>query len=154
LIVASLGNFDATQVDPIGKQDALPAGQYKCVAIESEWKDTKDGTGKYLQFVFEVVDGQFKGQRVWDRLNLVNNNSQAVEIARRTLSAICHAVNVMQPKDSSQLHNIPLVVKVACKEYNGGFTNEVKGYAKLTGAPVSRPAQAEPVTSGSKAPWE
>ena len=147
--MANLGNFDATTVEPDAGRDPLPAGKYKCVAIESDFKDTKDGGGKYLQFCFEVVEGEHKGRRVWDRLNLVNSNSTAVDIARRTLSAICHAVGVMQPKDSSQLHNIPMTVKVACKEYNGNVTNEVKGYEKLATASVAKsPAATE------KAPWE
>lgn len=148
--MASLNGFDATTVEPNERPDALPAGKYKCVAIESEFKPTKDGGGKYLQFCFEVVDGEYKGRRVWDRLNLVNNNSQAVEIARRSLSSICHAVNILQPKDSSQLHGIPLTVKVACREYNGNVTNEVKGYEKLStvAAPVAVVQKQE------KAPWE
>lgn len=147
--MANLGNFDATQIEPNGRPDALPAGKYKCVAIESDFKETKDGNGKYLQFVFEVVEGQYKGRRIWDRLNLVNSNTQAVEIARRTLSSICHAVGVLQPKDSMQLHNIPLTVKVACREYNGNVTNEVKGYEKLSMvAPVAVQASVD------KAPWE
>ena len=146
--MANLNGFDATQIEPNGKPDALPAGKYKCVAIESEFKDTKDGNGKYLQFVFEVVDGEYKGRRIWDRLNLVNHNSQAVDIARGTLSAICHAVGVLQPKDSAQLHWIPLIVKVACREYNGNATNEVKGYGKAGTA-------AKAVTQATeKAPWE
>lgn len=146
--MANLNGFDATQIEPNGKPDALPAGKYKCVAIESEFKDTKDGNGKYLQFVFEVVDGEYKGRRIWDRLNLVNQNSQAVDIARGTLSAICHAVGVLQPKDSAQLHGIPLIVKVACREYNGNATNEVKGYDKA-GTAVKAVTQAT-----EKAPWE
>lgn len=148
--MANLGNFDATTVAPDPGREPLPAGKYKCVAIESEFKDTKDGSGKYLQFCFEVVDGEHKGRRVWDRLNLVNANSQAVDIARSSLSAICHAVGVMQPKDSSQLHNLPLTVKVACKTYNGNVTNEVKGYEKLTTA-TQAVASAQ---VAEKAPWE
>jgi len=151
--VASLSGFDATQVPPEESREALPAGKYKCVAIESDFKPTKNGEGKYLQFCFEVIDGEHKGRRVWDRLNLVNANNQAVEIARRTLSAICHAVNVLQPKDSSQLHGIPLVVKVACREYNGNIGNEVKGYEKLSAA---APVQQQPATSNSTVdtpPW-
>lgn len=151
--MANLAGFDATQVEPNERPDAIPAGKYKCVAIESEFKDTKDGKGKYLQFTFEVVDGEHKGRRVWDRLNLVNANSEAVDIARRTLSSICHAVNVMQPKDSSQLHNIPMIVKVACREYNGGIQNEVKGYEKLSTSNVAMAAASSASAANDTPPW-
>jgi hypothetical protein len=149
--VANLGSFDATQVPPSESREALPAGKYKCVAIESDYKDTKDNTGKYLEFCFEVVEGQYKGRRLWDRLNLVNGNALTVEIARQTLSAICHAVGVLQPKDSQQLHNIPLIVKVACKTYKGEIKNEVKGYEKVSTAVQATASKSAPV---EKAPWE
>jgi len=156
--MADLGNFDATEVEPSGDRSALPAGEYKMVCIESEYKPTKAGNGKYLQLVFEVVDGPHKGRRVWERLNLVNPNQTAVEIARQTLSAICRAVGVLQPRDSAQLHSIPLTVKVKVKEYNGDYTNEISGYKKLSGSsPVARAAVAEPVAQQSDSldapPW-
>jgi hypothetical protein len=152
--MADLGHFDATAIDPTPSRDALPAGEYKMVCIESDYKPTKAGNGRFLQMVFEVVEGPHKGRRVWERLNLDNPNQTAVEIAKQTLSAICRAVNVMQPKDSSQLHNIPLVVKVKCREYNGNVSNEVSGYKKLGAAtaPVNRPSATEPVASSGSAP--
>jgi len=146
--VANLAGFDATQIEPNDRPEAIPAGKYKCVAIESEFKDTKDGKGKFLQFCFEVIEGEYKGRRLWDRLNLVNSNAEAVNIARRTLSAICHAVNVMQPNDSAQLHNLPMIVKVALTSYNGEPKNEVKGYEK-----IPRTAPAVATTTTEKAPW-
>ena len=148
--MASLGNFDATQVAPAGDRTAIPAGEYKASVINSEMKPTKDGKGQFLEIVLEIVDGQHKGRRLWDRLNLVNSNAQAVEIAKSTLSAICHATGIMQPKDSGQLHNIPMLVRVACRQYNGDTTNEVKGYKKLsTQANVTASSVAT-----EKAPWE
>ena len=148
--MVSLGNFDAREVKPAGTYDPLPAGKYKMVATRSEMKDTKTGGGKFLEIQFEVVEGEYKGRRLTDRLNLVNSNSQAVEIARSTLSAICHATGVMQPKDSSQLHNIPLIVKVALEKRkdNGEDTNRIKGYEAIG------TAAAEPVAVSEKAPWE
>jgi hypothetical protein len=46
---------------------------------------------------------------IWSRLNL--DNPKAVEIARRDLSAICRAVGVLTPGDSSELHDLPLVLE-------------------------------------------
>ena len=145
----------ADQIEPQMSWDPLPAGEYLAMITESEWKDASTGHGnKYLQFTFEVVEGEYKGRKFWDRLNLVNQNQTAVEIAHRTLSAICHAVGKVRAKDSQELHNIPLLVKLSIKQGPNGPTNEVRGYkaANGNGAPVLQPASAVPAGSGTPTP--
>lgn len=121
-------NFDATTVAPQAAFEALPAGWYLVAIVGSESKPTKAGTGEYLELTLEVLEGDYKGRKVFDRLNLDNPNAQAVEISKATLSAICHAVGVLQPKDSTELHNLPLLAKVSVRDYQGEKQNEVKGY--------------------------
>jgi hypothetical protein len=76
-----------------------------------------------------------------------------VKIARGNLSALCRAIGVMQPRDSVELHNIPLVVTVKLKkrEDTGDLANEVKGYAKKEVA-AAKPQQAAP--TDSTPPWK
>jgi len=149
--MADLNGFNANEVEPTTEFDPIPAGKYLAVIGESEMKPTKSGTGTYLQFKFEVLDGQYKGRHLWARLNLDNPNQLAVKIARAELSAICRAVGVMAPKDSVELHNLPLLITVKCKkrEDTGDITNEIKGYAKKEAA-SGRPQQSETAT----APWK
>ena len=153
--MATLNNFDANQVDPSVALDPLPAGKYLAVISESELKPTKTGGGKYLQLTFQIIDGEFKGRLVWARLNLENKSEMTVKIARGELSAICRAIGVMQPKDSVELHNVPLEINVGLKKRddNGEFTNVIKGYAKKGGggSPVSARAPAS-VGPGSTPP--
>jgi hypothetical protein len=148
--MADLHGFDANQVEPSADFEPLPAGKYPAVITESEMKANKAGTGHYLQLTFEVIDGTFKGRRVWARLNLDNPNAQAVQIARAELSAVCRAVGVLAPNDSVDLHNLPLVIHVKCRKRDdtGEITNEVKGYAKKE-AP---PAAAQPAATNTP-PW-
>jgi hypothetical protein len=105
-------NFNAAEVAPQTAFDPLPPGNYVAVITESEEKATKAGTGSYLQLTFEVVEGQYQGRKVWARLNLNNPNDQAVAIARAELSAICHAVNVIDLKDTTQLHDLPMAIRL------------------------------------------
>ena len=155
--MATLNNFDANQVDPSVALDPLPAGKYLAVVSESEIKPTKTGGGKYLQLTFQIIDGEFKGRLVWARLNLENKSEMTVKIARGELSAICRAIGVMQPKDSVELHNVPLEINVGLKKRddNGEFTNVIKGYAKKGGggSPVSGRAPVG-VGPGSTPPWK
>ena len=141
--MANLGNFNAHEVDPATDFEAIPAGKYLAVITQSEMKPTKSGNGSYLELVFQVIEGEYKGRLLWSHLNLDNPNELTVQIARSELSAICRAVGVMQPKDSVELHNLPLLVSVKCKrrEDTGEITNEIKGYVKKEAA-TGQPQQA------------
>ncbi len=159
--MANLNNFDATNVDPSVALDPIPAGKYLAAITDTEMKPTKAGGGKYLQLTFQVLDGEYKGRLVWARLNLENKSEMTVKIARGELSAICRAVGVMAPKDSVELHNIPLEISVGLKKRddNGEFTNVIKGYAKKgsnVGGSVATtaPRPAAGVGPGSTPPWK
>ena len=162
--MASL-NFDASAVEPQQSFDALPVGRYEVIITDSEMKDTKAGTGQYLQLTFSVTGGQHDGRKLWSRLNLVNPNATAVGIAERELSAICHCVGIITPADSEELHDRPLIVDVI-QELNpmsGQQTNRIKGYAQADGSPAaSKPApKAKPAAPAgfatgkvpAAAPW-
>jgi hypothetical protein len=126
--------FNATQVQPQTNFDPIPAGKYICQIVESEIKPTKAGTGQQLVLTWEVLDGEFKGRKVWDRLNISNPNKQAEQISQAALSAICHAAGVLQLQDSAQLHNKPMRIRVNIKKSEGYEpSNEVKGYEAVAG---------------------
>ena len=157
--MANLNNFDANNVDPSVALDPIPAGKYTAVITETEMKPTKAGGGKYLQLTFQIVDGDHKGRLVWARLNLENKSEMTVKIARGELSAICRAVGVMAPKDSIELHNIPLEINVGLKKRddNGEFTNVIKGYGKKGGggaAGARVPVGVGPGSLGGTPPWK
>ena len=130
--MADLRGFDARNVDPMDSFEPIPAGKYLCAIVASEMKPTKSGNGSYLEIQFQVLDGEYKGRFVWDRLNLDNPNKLAVKIARAQLASICKAVGVLTPNDSTELHDLPLQVTVKMKrrEDTGEMTNEIGGYAK------------------------
>ena len=153
--MANLSGFNAHEVEPTTSFEPLPAGKYLAAITESEMKPTKNGGGSYLQLTFTVLEGEYKNRVVWARLNLQNPNAVAAKIAKGELSAICRAVGVMQPRDSAELHNLPLLITVKCKKRDdtGELGNEVKGYEPKNAAPaVGRPQQA-PTTSNTP-PWK
>jgi hypothetical protein len=157
--MADLRGFDANAVEPTGDFEPIPAGKYLAVIVESEMKPNKAGTGHYLQLAFEVIDGPHKGRYLWARLNLDNPNATAVQIAKAELSAICRAVGVLAPNDSTDLHDLPLVIHVKCKKRpdTGDVTNEVKGYSpKASLTESSAKSTATPATNGKPTtpPWK
>lgn len=148
--MANLQGFNANDVEPTTDFDPVPAGKYLAVIAQSEVKVNKAGTGSYLQFTFQIIDGEYKGRYLWARLNLDNPNDTAVKIARAELSAICRAVGVMTPRDSIELHDLPLLIKVKCKKRTdtGEVTNELAGYERKETA-AGKPVQA----SADTPPW-
>lgn len=141
-------NFDARTVVPdSGQQDPVPAGWYNVVIDKSEMKPTKDGTGMRLELQFKIIDGQFTNRKIFEGLNLQNANPVAQEIAYKQLSAIAHAVKVLLVEDSSQLHNIPMKVKVKLKAASGQYEagNSIVAYKDINEVVAATPVAIAPV---------
>ena len=151
--MANLNGFNANNIEPTAPFEPLPAGKYLAAITASEMKPTKKGDGSYLELEFTVLDGDCKGRKAWDRLCINHPNDMTQKIARGGLSAICRAVGVMQPKDSVELHNIPLVITLKLKKRKdtGELTNEVKGYEPKASA-AGQPQQAP--TADNTPPWK
>ena len=150
--MAHLNNFNANEVEPTSSFEPIPAGKYLAAITDSELKATKNGSGRYLQFTFTIIDGEYKNRVLWARLNLENPNATAVKIARAELSAICHATGVMTPRDSIELHNLPMVISVKCRKRgdSGELDNEIAGYERK--AQATPPPQAS--AASAPAPWK
>lgn len=149
----SIIRFDASQFQPAVALEPLPTGWYVGYMSASELKPNSANTGAYLETEYTILSpAQFAGRKLYDRLNLQNPNPTAVEIAHRTLSAICHAVGVIQVEDSAVLHNRPLQIKAFLKPASIGSdgkayeaNNEVKGYKAIEhAAPAPQPQFAAP----------
>ena len=137
--------FDATSVEPNKPFELLPPGRYVVQIVNSEMRPTKDGMGQLLWLELDVLEGACAGRKLFDRLNLVNANPTTVEIAQRTLSAICHAVGKMQVDDSEQLHLIPLIADVRVQPPKNGYdAQNTLRYLPLEQSPPSRPVVAPP----------
>ncbi|MHC4214687.1 MAG: DUF669 domain-containing protein [Planctomycetota bacterium] len=149
--MTNLNSFNANEVEPLNEFEPIPAGKYLAVITNSEMKPTKAGTGNYLELTFQIIEGEYKNRNLWSRLNLENPTPKAVEIALAELSSICRAVGVMEPNDSVELHNLPLVISVKCKKRDdtGDIVNEIKGYAKRG----DETAQSE-LAAGDSPPWK
>ena len=129
--------FDANTVAP-GNFDVFPAGKYLAQIVASEMRPTKDGRGQYLFLELDILEGPFAGRKLFDRLNLVNDNPDTVNIATRTLSSICRATGQMQVKDSEQLHLIPLIADVRVRPPKGqyGESNSIRYLPRNAAAPT------------------
>ncbi|QQP96472.1 DUF669 domain-containing protein [Lysobacter enzymogenes] len=90
----------------------IPTADYLARIVESDMKPTSGNTGHYLELVEEIMEGEYKGRKLWIRLNLDNPNEKTVEIANRQFASIREATGVANPRDSQELHNKPHMIRV------------------------------------------
>ena len=106
-------NFNANEVEPSVGFEAIPAGKYQAVIVDSDMKPNKAGTGEYLQLEFEVIEGEFK-----QGLLLVRE----IEAFIRKYS---HEMNVH--------HKMLIYYKIACLYFgDGNYTKCMEYLGRIT----------------------
>jgi hypothetical protein len=149
----NLQGFDANAVKPT-TFDVLPAGEYEVAIVSSSVHPTSKGDGQYLKLEMQVLNGEFQNRKLFDQLNLWNPSAQAQEIARGTLSAICRAIGIMTPNDSTELHDKPLRVKVLVKKSDEfGEQNKIRSYKPRNGKPPTTELAGDTPTPVDANPW-
>ncbi len=153
--MADLSGFNAANIEPARDFELLPAGDYKCVITETERKATKAGTGSYLEMRLEVIDGPSKGRLLFERLNLWNPNEVAVKIAQQQLAALCRALGIITPEDSSEFLNKPVCATVKIDKGRDGYndSNGIKTYKAVADCKTAT-AAAPTAAPTATAPWD
>ena len=144
-------SFNARNFDPTQGVPGLPVSDsngHPVVITGAELKPTRNNDGMFLEFMLSIFDGPAKGQSGAYRLNIVNNSKEAVDIAYKQLSAICHVTGVFDlngpdPATAARaLFNIPFRVVVGTQKNNPEYT-EVKFITDINGnKPGGQPAAA------------
>lgn len=171
--MANLGmTFDPTEVEPDEGRDyrPIPNGTYVLQVIESDVVDNKNGDGSILKLTMEVYEGEFKGRKIFENLNIINKSQKAQEIAQSQLSALTKAAGISTViTDSQDLHYQPFEAVVGTEPESpkpgGGVypaKNKITRYEfgqsgappATKAAPAARPAAAAPAASGGTKPWQ
>jgi hypothetical protein len=130
--------------------DPLPPGWYQARIVESEMHDTKAGTGQYLKLRWEILGPTNAKRVVFQNLNLVNPNPEAVRIAYSMFSTVCRAVGLPNGvQDTNEMHGRPCEIKLTLRAATDNYeaSNDVKSARSLNGpnamgaAPPAGPPQ-------------
>ena len=145
--------FNSKEHNDMQNFTPVPEGDYVASIVSSELKDTKksvNGSHKILNLTHEILQGEFKGRKFFNGLNIINPSAEAVKIANEALATICRAVGIVVAQNSEQLHGKPMIVSVKVKaaDANWPAKNEVSFYKKMEGA------GAVADTDGSSGPFE
>ena len=144
-------NFNANDVQP-SSFEPLPAGTYEAVVSSSESKAMKSGNGMGFDFCYDIVSGPYTGRKVFGWITFEHRTSpQAQQIGREQLSSLCRAVGITQLNDTTQLHNLPLLITIGI-DRNDPTRNVIKGFKAKTGT-TAAPAKPVAQQSTGAAPW-
>ena len=132
----------------------IPPGWYQAV-IEAPTdgkpmvRDSKAG-GKMLKLVYRITGPTNAGRKVFANINLIvkpvsadkaENAKKAEQIGRRELAKLCVAAGKPLAKDSAELVDAAVEVKVTVgKNYNGDPDNEVKDVRKIGAQQIAAPS--------------
>ena len=125
-----------------GGFDVLPEDDYICMLTKSEWMDNKAKTGRYIYMEFTIVEGEHKGMKFFERLNLVNPNPVAVRIANQKMNQLCAACLLTDIDDTEELHGIPVLLSVGINENEDSdfpAQNEIKKFSNVDGEDFDAP---------------
>lgn len=90
----------------------IPESEYMAKLVRLEGKDTKTG-GKMAVLDVRITHGEYQGTELIDRLNVINDNPDAVRIALNVLADICRSQGLTEtPRDLSTLVGSEFIIKV------------------------------------------
>ena len=133
--------------------EPLPPGEYTAMVSASDLKDTKAGTGQYIELVIDIIDGPSAGRKIWERLNIVNPNKQAEDISRIALNRLLVACGKPDAKDTESIHDVPfkLILDIDRKDPT---RNKVITYKPALPAGALRATNFAAPASTTKKAWE
>ncbi len=148
-------NFDATQHDPTQSVSiCLPLNDYYFTIISADVEAVKDkpNEGK-LVVGLRIEDGPFKGAVQKDYFNIYNANPQAVQIAYKELSALCHVVQRLRLGTEKDLIGAQGRAAIGPQANNDKYS-EVKQYKFMDGSlpGANGVAQTQPAQQQQPAP--
>ena len=129
--------------------EPLPAGTYKMLIQQGDWKTTNTGKQSvYIRLV--VVDGPFKGRAIFDNFWLWAGNPKSQKAKLKTIRRAVGA-DVSVCGNLGDLLNREVMCKVLLKDkspdYGGGNgekENSVSRYFKVSGSAQAQSAQPAP----------
>jgi hypothetical protein len=130
--------FDATQVAPAtGVGDPVPVGKYPLAVEVAEKKTNEKGWG--VDCTIAILDGEYKNRKLFVFFNMQHENADAQRIGQEQFSALCHAVETLQPRALSELLQKPFMGEVGIRKRKdtGEPQNVINRYNKIDGSKIT-----------------
>ena len=101
--------------------DVLPVGEYVAQVVEASILKPNSGDGYYLALTWKIIEGDYEGRQVWQRITYLHSSEQAQTIGRRTLKDLCDALGVNeQVKDAEVFLFKPVRIRLGIERDKQG----------------------------------
>lgn len=137
---------------------ALPVDIYLVKIKSIDLRSTRANTGKMLVFSYQIAEGNYAGQIIFDQINIENNSKVAENMGKVTLKKICKALGIDGFEDTDELLGKHLNINLKVDSENED-RNIIRGYMQADGVvqPQVSPAmpESQPIEDAqSKPAWE
>jgi len=138
---------DTTGIQEMGGFEVLPAGLYPAMMVAASRKPTAKNDGSFLECNYQIIEGDMAGKKFTSRLNLWNQNVQAVDIAKRELKSLRVALGLHdQEAQTEAFLNRPVVLNIGVKgrkDDPNKAENNLIAIEAYSGAPATQRAPAQ-----------
>jgi hypothetical protein len=135
--------------------DVLPAGEYVAQVVESSVQQPNSGDGYHLALTWKIIEGDYEGRQVWQRVTYLHSNEQAQTIGRKTLKDLCVATGVAEQVDDAAVFLFkPVRIRLGIERDKQGIypdKNRISRILPLKMKPVATEQPAKPATPPTKA---
>ena len=101
--------------------DVLPVRQYVAQIVEASIQQPNSGDGYYLALTWKIIEGDYEGRQVWQRITYLHSSEQAQTIGRKTLKDLCDALGVNeQVKDAEVFLFKPVLIRLGIERDKQG----------------------------------
>ena len=83
--------------------DLLPVGEYVAQVVEASILKPNSGDGYYLALTWKIIEGDYEGRQVWQRITYLHSSEQAQTIGRKMLKDLCVATGVAKQFDDVEV---------------------------------------------------
>lgn len=156
--MANIADF-SRRADELPEQEysLVPEGSYNADIEKAELRQTKDGTGQYINLQMKILGPTSAGRVVFGTINIQNKSEKAEEIGLRQLKELRAALGMAALRDTDDLVGRQVKVKVKIQPEKDGYParNSVAGYASVSGNTMPMPSAATttPAAATSAPPW-
>ena len=137
--------------------ELLPVGEYVAQIVEASIQQPKSGDGYYLALTWKIIEGEYEGRQVWQRITFVHSSEQAQTIGRKTLKDLCVALDVNEQVSDAEVFLFkPARIRVGIEKDKQGLypdKNRITRILPLEAKPAEpeQPAQATAARASSPA---
>ena len=135
----------------------LPKGSYPALCIKHEVKTKPEVGGKYHQWTFQLLEGEFKNQKQFLNLYFLHPDAQTRAKTNSKYGSLKVAAGLVAPSNGAEFVNKPVVLVVDCfpDKATKELRNSIKNVLPRMTGPTPSPQQQVNAPAGqtTATPW-